>query len=230
MNLKCPYCNCIFSSDGVNYDTSFPKFQSIGRMIHGNTPGNPNHKNIGIMSHYCPECNNPIMWMYEFDLSIGSKEPVMAIKEYNLLFPKYRYNCIDPSIPEKYAKELNEAILIIDISPKASAALSRRCLQKYIEDEEKIVKNNLVDEIKELIAKNTLPKYLSDDIDSIRVIGNFGAHPKKSENSGEIIEVEAGEAEWLVETLDNLLQFHFVQQLESENRRKAFQDKYRKGK
>ena len=45
----------------------------------------------------------------------------------------------------------------------------------------------------------------------MRNIGNFGTHPIKSLKSLEIIEVEPGEAEWNLETLDALFDFYFVQ-------------------
>ena len=48
-------------------------------------------------------------------------------------------------------------------------------------------------------------------IDGVRVIGNFAAHPIKSQHTGEVIEVEPGEAEWLLETLEGFFDFYFVQ-------------------
>jgi hypothetical protein len=43
------------------------------------------------------------------------------------------------------------------------------------------------------------------------VIGNFAAHPLKSTNTGEIMEVEDNEAEWNLDTLERLFDFYFVQ-------------------
>jgi hypothetical protein len=45
----------------------------------------------------------------------------------------------------------------------------------------------------------------------VRHIGNIAAHPIKSKNPGEIIEVEPGEAEWLLDILEGLFDFYFVQ-------------------
>ncbi len=39
-------------------------------------------------------------------------------------------------------------------------------------------------------------------IDAVRVIGNFAAHPIKSKSTGEIVDVEPGEAEWNLNTLE----------------------------
>ena len=52
---------------------------------------------------------------------------------------------------------------------------------------------------------------LSKDLGAVRNIGNFGAHPIKSKRTGEIIEVEIGEAEWNLNILEQLFDFYFVQ-------------------
>jgi len=68
----------------------------------------------------------------------------------------------------------------------------------------------LADEIQEVLDKNVLGSNLESQIDSIRVIGNFAAHPLKNTNTGEIVDVEPGEAEWLLETLEGLFDHYFV--------------------
>ena len=47
-------------------------------------------------------------------------------------------------------------------------------------------------------------------LDQVRVIGNFSAHPLKDTNSGEIVDVEPGEAEWNLDVLDELFDFYYV--------------------
>ena len=51
-----------------------------------------------------------------------------------------------------------------------------------------------------------------------RGIGNFATHPIKSTNTGEVLEVELGEAEWLLDTLEALFDFYFVQPAKSEKK------------
>jgi len=51
---------------------------------------------------------------------------------------------------------------------------------------------------------------LADAIDAIRNIGNFAAHPIKSKQTGQIIPVEPGEAEWNLDVLESLFDFYFV--------------------
>lgn len=52
---------------------------------------------------------------------------------------------------------------------------------------------------------------LAESIDAIRNIGNFAAHPMKSQTTGEIVEVEPGEAEWNLDVLESLFDFFFDQ-------------------
>ena len=65
-------------------------------------------------------------------------------------------------------------------------------------------------EIEEFVSNAHAPSYLTDAVDAIRQIGNFAAHPIKYENSSEIVEVESGEAEWLLEVLESLFDFVFL--------------------
>ncbi len=120
-----------------------------------------------------------------------------------------------PSVPREvntvFAADYNEACLILNFSPKASAALSRRCLQNILREKAGVKKGDLAAEIQQVIDSKTLPTHLSESIDAVRNIGNFAAHPLKSTATGEIVEVEIGEAEWLLDVLEALFDFYFVQ-------------------
>lgn len=61
------------------------------------------------------------------------------------------------------------------------------------------------------MSKNSLPSHLSESLDSVRSIGNFAAHPVKSNSTGEIVDVEFGEAEWNLDIIESLFDFYFVQ-------------------
>lgn len=126
---------------------------------------------------------------------------------------------IAPEIPEKYANDFREAQLVLDLSPKASAALSRRILQNVLREEFKIQENSLAKEIEIFITLSNIPSYLTDAVDAIRNIGNFAAHPLKDTNTGEIVDVEVGEAEWLIEVLNFLLDFQFIQRKKLQQRK-----------
>lgn len=114
-------------------------------------------------------------------------------------------------VPPEFANDYKEACLTIADSAKASAALSRRCLQNLLREKAGTTKKNLADQIQEVIDSKQLPSYLSEALDAVRNIGNFAAHPIKSKSTGEIVGVEPGEAEWNLDILERLFDFYFVQ-------------------
>ena len=110
-------------------------------------------------------------------------------------------------------------------SAKASAALSRRCLQNLLRDHVGVKHSNLDSEIQQVLDSGKLPSHLAEAIDAVRVGGNFAAHPIKSTNTGEIIDVGPGEAEWLLDTLEGLFDFYFVQPATLKRKRDALNAK-----
>lgn len=114
-------------------------------------------------------------------------------------------------IDDKFWNDYDEACRTLAMSPKASAALSRRCLQNILREKAGVKKGDLSKEIQQVIGTGNLPSLLADSIDAIRNIGNFAAHPTKDKATGEIVEVEPGEAEWLLDVLEDLMDFYFIQ-------------------
>lgn len=111
-------------------------------------------------------------------------------------------------VPWTISSDYNEACLVEPYSKKASWALARRCLQSILIDQW-IKWKDLNTQIDNVIS--TLPSQLADSIDSIRVIGNFSAHPIKSTNTWEIIDVEPEETEWILDVLESLFDYYYVQ-------------------
>jgi hypothetical protein len=132
---------------------------------------------------------------------------------------------VPPVVDELFAKDYKEACLILTFSPKASAALSRRCLQNVIREKAGVKKGDLSNEIQQIIDSKSLPTHLNESIDAIRNIGNFAAHPLKSTSTGEIVDVEIGEAEWLLDVLEALFDFYFVQPSVLKAKRDALNNK-----
>ena len=67
--------------------------------------------------------------------------------------------------------------------------------------------NDLAKAIREVVNNPAIPSDVSASLDAIRNIGNFSAHANKSVNTGEIVAVEPGEAEWCLDTLEILFDF-----------------------
>src|SRR5690606_22414791 len=120
-------------------------------------------------------------------------------------YPKTTARPAPPAeVPPEFADDYKEASLVLADSPKASAALSRRCLQHLLREKAGVKHSDLAKEIDQVLSSSGLPSHLAEAIDAIRNIGNFAAHPIKSTASGEVTEVEPGEAEWNLDVLDGL--------------------------
>ena len=76
-----------------------------------------------------------------------------------------------------------------------------------------------------MIDTGKLPSDLSESIDAIRNVGNFAAHPMKSQHSGEILDVLPGEAEWTIDVLEELFDFYFVRPTQRQKKREALDQK-----
>ena len=113
----------------------------------------------------------------------------------------------------------------MNFSPKASAALSRRCLQAILREAGRANQRNLSNQIEAVLP--TLPTYVAGSVDYIRNVGNFAAHPMKSESTGEIVDVEPGEAEWNLDVLDMLFDHYYVKPDEAKEKRLALDAKLR---
>jgi len=169
----------------------------------------------------CPACNSTIVYLNVEYGSLGLLET-----KQHLVYPKGTNRPpLLAVIPPQYAADYNEAALVLSDSPKASAALSRRCLQQLLRDQLKVKHGNLADEIQQVLDAHRLPSHLEESIDAVRNIGNFAAHPIKNTNTGQIVDVEPGEAEWLLDVLDGMFDFLFVQPAATKAKRQALNAK-----
>jgi hypothetical protein len=154
----------------------------------------------------CPNCRNVVI-----ALSNGrmTAEGIMPHGQQVLIYPQGASRPVAAEVPRHIAGDFREAVAVLPFSPKASAALSRRCLQNVLRESGNTTKKDLADQIDEVLP--TLPGYLREDVDAIRQVGNFAAHPAKSKSTGEIVDVEPEEAEWNLDVLDLLFDFYYVQ-------------------
>jgi hypothetical protein len=126
-------------------------------------------------------------------------------------------------VPADVQTDFREAVEVLPVSAKASAALSRRLLQHLLREYGSHNGRNLETEIEAAIK--VLPSYLADAIDAVRHVGNIGTHPIRSGSTGEIVQVDAGEAEWLLDTVEALIDFYIVKPAELQGRRSALDAK-----
>lgn len=125
------------------------------------------------------------------------------------VFPNY--------VPQPILDDYNEACLIRDLSPKASATLARRCLQGLIRDFWNVSKPRLVDEIEAI--KDKVDPLTWQAIDAVRHIGNIGAHMQKDINL--IIDVDPQEAGLLIGLIEMLIKDWYIVRHEREEQLRA---------
>lgn len=124
-------------------------------------------------------------------------------------FPEY--------IPLSIRNDYEEAYAIVNLSPKASATLSRRCLQGMIRDFFQISKSNLYEEIDAIKDKISTEQW--DVLNGIRRIGNIGAHMEKDINL--IVDIEPDEAKKLIKLIELLIQQWYI---ERHNQQRLYAD------
>jgi hypothetical protein len=217
--MKCPFCNVGIKLD-IKEQFAYPdndySTTNLGKeLLHG----------------ICPECKNFIVLLRIGKYRWVDDKGEVEVNESNqeiVIYPTVYSRSFESEIPDIYKDVFNEANAVLLPSPKASAALSRRLLQHILRDEYHIKKENLSKEIDEFINIPNIPSEIAGEIDAIRNIGNFAAHPTKYKNTGEIADVENGEAEWLLDVLEDLFDFTFIRprraQLKKETLNKKLAD------
>jgi hypothetical protein len=128
-------------------------------------------------------------------------------------------------VPPNHANVYVAAVEILNTSPEATAALSRRLLQTILRDEGTVAPQDLAKAIDEIISRGNVPTYVTESLDAVRSIGNFGAHPIKSKSTGEIVPVEPNEAEWNLDALLDLFDYYFVAPAAHHKRKDALNKK-----
>ncbi len=128
-------------------------------------------------------------------------------------------------VEELYARDYEEACLTLAQSPKASAALSRRCLQNILREKAGVKKSNLAKEIDEVIDNRTLTPALAESLLEIKSIANFNIYSTKSTAPGEIVDAEPEEAEWMLDVLELMFDLYFVQPAKLKAKREALNKK-----
>jgi len=225
--MKCPHCNTAVAEAFTQVQLcSLPTANSReGDILAGPVVWSATHLR-------CPECHEVIIFLTRADQ--GYYAPVAGRNTYHrprrppytfLAHPAGRSRPMPGEVVEPYRSDFEEACKVFEMSPKASAALSRRCLQALLRDKLGVQHANLFDEIEEATAASKLPAYIAESLHDVRQIGNFAAHPMKSTTTGSIVDVEPGEAEWNLDVLEMLFDHCFALPDRKAKRRSALDQK-----
>jgi hypothetical protein len=172
----------------------------------------------------CPSCDKYIITLQEGMYANVSPASWVSSDEH-VLWPVASQRAPVPSeVPPTIKNDYEEAALVAPLSAKASAALSRRGLQAVLVDAGHADPiSSLAQQIDQV--RPALPSTIADALDQVRLIGNFAAHVQKSVNTGTVIDVEPGEAEWNLDVLDMLFDNYYVKPAEVQRRKDALNKK-----
>lgn len=209
--MQCPHCRVSFHE---NWQLStLTRLELL-------QPGNAQNVATGfqVRTAHCPECK-------KFTIELTSKRMVDWLR----VFPRGNSRApVPPEVPEHIAQDYTEACEVLPISAKASAALSRRCLQTMLH-EHGYKARDLYQEIDLILnekdAAKAIPNTLRNTIDGIRHFGNFSAHPITDLTTLQIIDVEPHEAEYCLETIEEMFEHFYVRPAVVKKRREELDAK-----
>lgn len=191
---KCPHCGVLFYETPDNTKERRISFLHDQKEFEKLYDFSVIGADIVATYHYCPSCR-------EYSVQLTSSSELFSFS-----YPPYTGITLPDYIPEAIRKDYMEACAIIDSSPKASATLSRRCLQGMIRDFWGVQAGNLAREID--LIKEKIPAEQYRVLNGVRRLGNIGAHMEKDVNL--IIDIDPGEAQKLIKLLELLLKDWYI--------------------
>lgn len=166
---------------------------------------------------FCPACHKLVVYLECTATEADSTTSIMV-------YPLSINRAVPEVVPESFAADFREACAVWALSPKASAALSRRCLQALLVDKGGATPDApLSKQIDEVIG--SLPTHIAGYLHMFREIGNLASHVTKDSSTGQIVDVEPGEAECLLDLLEAMFDHYFVRPSQLTARKAALNEK-----
>ena len=119
---------------------------------------------------------------------------------------------LSEDVPADLAADYWTAGQILPFSEEASAAISRRLLQRVLSSKAGAGYGGLADQVKRAVASPTMPRVSQRGPRHLRQTGrDWKSHEVKSYRCETLAPVNEGEARWLLEVLKPLFEFYYVQ-------------------
>lgn len=197
--FSCPNCGTIIEQTDSN--TQVYNFD-LGHPISGTCATTCI---LNVVYRLCPLCK-------KYSLRISNDKYRSGVPSFSFSQPPVTGFNVPEYIPDSIKSDYYEANAIVDLSPKASATLARRCLQGMIRDFWGITGKTLFKEIEALESK--IPADQWRVINGLRRLGNIGAHMESDVNT--IVDIDPDEARKLLKLIELLFKDWYVQRHERE--------------
>lgn len=207
--FNCPYCKQVMSITSDTFKAQYTSFEDHDEASYNRSYNEFHDSAIKLFFYKCPNCNKYSIFVKGAGEKVEDINTTIIPKSSAKQFPEY--------IPKVIRNDYEEAYAIVNLSPKASATLSRRCLQGMIHDFWDIKLKNLNQEITAL--KDMIEPDLWSAIDSLRQLGNIGAHMEK--DTGIIVDIDSNEANTLIKLIELLMKEWYINR---EERKKLIEE------
>lgn len=163
-----------------------------------------------IVISQCPNCKQDKITIEHYSNNGKVQQMVSDSEIIRNIRPKFQGISFPDYVPLQIRQDYEEASTILKLSPKASATLSRRCLQGMIRDHFGVVRGRLNDEIIAIHERKLISEDVWNALNALRDLGNIGAHMEKDVNL--IIDVDEEEAEKLVHLIEYLIKMWYIEE------------------
>src|ERR1700733_13977149 len=103
----------------------------------------------------CPECQKVVIYLeLGIQSRVGNSTVIGQVIESRIAYPSGKNRPCPLEVPADVARDFIQAVQVLPLSPQASAALTRRCLQHILKKYALAKKKDLADQIEEVILSN----------------------------------------------------------------------------
>ena len=219
--MKCPSCGEHSRADWRPFETETEQGRAI--TLRGATEP---LEDVRLDWTRCSneECEQLIIRVHEQRLT-GQAVPLLRTDSW-IARPQFRETerSIHALIPEPFRTDYAEAAVILSLSPRMSAVLSRRILADLLEKYAALTQFSLTARIDKFAADADHPRQLRENLHHFREIADFGAHTQKDDQSA-VIDVGTRDAEWMLDLLDRLFEHFIVTPAQDRKMREAMDDR-----
>ena len=183
-NIKCPFCGTSFYRSGLSFVSSRfylkrlknrLEIYPLGKNVAASVKLKQRHPElIKLEMAACPNCHRITVRA----VGIGDQ---YRHKIFNI-YPRFSADPLPNYVPNQIRQDYKEAVGVLKISPNSAAMLSRRILEEIIVDFYHIQRGDLFHDLDELRHQQSSPR-IWQAIDSIRRLGNIGAHQTHNVNN-----------------------------------------------
>lgn len=206
---RCPFCHQFITLNDDNEKMMFFCFDGYSANLQYALLNYRNNADelLSLTFVKCPnpECNEISVNLQGHGKNLKGLDVPIRPKSNAKSFPLY--------IPSQIRNDYEEAYSILYLSPKASATLSRRCLQGMIRDFWGIKESTLNKEILKL--QDRVSHELWAVLNGVRQLGNIGAHMEQDINV--IVDIDPQEAEKLIKLIELLINDWYITRHNQEN-------------